>query len=294
MSKLLVIIVTYNGMKWLDKCLSSVVNSTVNADLFIVDNGSTDGSIEFIENNYPNAQFIISKENLGFGKANNIGFQYAIDHQYDYVYLLNQDAWVEDDTFELLINAHKKHSDYGIISPMQTIKDSSKLDAKFLKCCNSSILSDLLCHQKLQDIYEVNSVMAAHWLLPISTILLVGGFSPTFNHYGEDLNYINRVNFYNLKVGIAPAAYAIHDRENRKEPIKKRQYIFFVNNLVILSNPTIKRRVIRVINNYLQTLFKQKNSLNLFYGLKILLMYSQIVKNRKNSQRTKAFLNPYI
>lgn len=119
MSKLLVIIVTYNGMKWLDKCLSSVINSTIKADLFIVDNGSTDGSIEFMKQNYPDARLVISKENLGFGKANNLGLQYAVDNNYDYVYLLNQDAWVEPDTFEKLVDIQKQNPTFGVLSPLQ-------------------------------------------------------------------------------------------------------------------------------------------------------------------------------
>ena len=94
-NQLLVIIVNYNGMKWLERCLSSLTSSTVPSDVYIVDNGSTDGSQDYIRSNFKDAIFVQSEENLGFGKANNIGLQYAYEKGYEYVYLLNQDAWVE-------------------------------------------------------------------------------------------------------------------------------------------------------------------------------------------------------
>ena len=82
-NKLLVIIVTYNGMKWLERCLSSLIASSVASDVFIVDNGSTDGSQDYIRSNFKDAIFIQSEENLGFGKANNIGLQYAYEKGYE-------------------------------------------------------------------------------------------------------------------------------------------------------------------------------------------------------------------
>ena len=193
--KLLVIIVTYNGMKWIDKCLSSVNNSTIKADLFIVDNGSTDGTIEYIKEQYPEAHFIISKENLGFGRANNLGLRFALDNNYDFVYLLNQDAWVEENTFKNLIRINNKYPEYYIISPLQTNKEKTKLDANFSKFCSVDMSSDYICNQQPKEIYETDCAMAAHWMMSNRCIQDVGGFSPTFKHYGEDINYIDRIHY---------------------------------------------------------------------------------------------------
>ena len=76
---LLVIIVTYNAMKWVDRCFDSLIDSTYPNDVFVVDNGSTDGTQDYIKSKYPNVIFVQSGENLGFGKANNLGFKYAIE-----------------------------------------------------------------------------------------------------------------------------------------------------------------------------------------------------------------------
>ena len=102
--KLLVIVVVYNGMPWLERCLGSVSGTRSEllsaVDLFVVDNGSTDGSADFVAARFPEAMLVRSGQNLGFGRANNLGLQHAIENGYDAVYLLNQDAWVLPGTLE--------------------------------------------------------------------------------------------------------------------------------------------------------------------------------------------------
>ena len=105
MNRVLVIVVTYNGMKWLDRCLGSVEG----AHIFVVDNDSTDGSADYIHGHFPQVKLIRSAENLGFSKANNLGFEYALKKGYDYVYLLNQDAWLATGALETLVAAADSH-----------------------------------------------------------------------------------------------------------------------------------------------------------------------------------------
>ena len=88
MKKVLVIVVTFNGMKWLDRCLGSVRSSETPADLYVVDNASADGSADFVEREYPEAVLVRNSENLGFTQANNVGFRYALENGYDFAYLL--------------------------------------------------------------------------------------------------------------------------------------------------------------------------------------------------------------
>ena len=115
----LVIVVTYNAMKWAERCLSSLRNSSVSCDVMVIDNNSTDGTQNFIHTHFPEVELIENKKNLGFGQANNIGLQRVLDENYEYAYLLNQDAWVMPDTLEKLIDISKTHPEYGVLSPMQ-------------------------------------------------------------------------------------------------------------------------------------------------------------------------------
>lgn len=279
--KLLVIIVTYNGMKWLNKCLSSVANSSIAADLLIVDNGSTDGSIEFIKKNYPQAYLIESKENLGFGRANNIGLKYALDNNYDYVYLLNQDAWVNPDVFENLIETHRNNSEYGIISPLQVNSSFSKLDKQFSFLCPPQLCSDLLLNQSILSVYSAKMIMAAHWLMSRKCLTVVGGFSSTFPHYGEDNNYVNRAVFNNFKIGICPAAMAVHDREDRSITSEKKNYLNYIEILIRLSNPLQKHRYLMALKDIIY--YFSFENLSMRNILKIIRSLRLINRNFKES-----------
>jgi len=207
--KILVIVVTYNGMKWLDRCLSSVRASELPADLYVWDNDSTDGSADFVQRHFPEAKLIRSAENLGFAEANNKGMQYALDKGYDYVYLLNQDAWIEPSTLGTLVAAHQVHPEFGVLSPLQMTDGFAALDRQFGKILRSA----------QND--SVKRVMAAHWLVPRKALETVGLFSELFPIYGNDDNWCDRARYHGFKVGIVPTARAIHDRAYRQEPQEK-------------------------------------------------------------------------
>ena len=99
--KILTIIVTYNGMRWAQRCLQSLRDSEVHTDIYVIDNGSTDGTQAFIREHFPEAVMVQNARNEGFGRANNRGLRYALEHGYDYVYLLNEDAWIMPSTLGL-------------------------------------------------------------------------------------------------------------------------------------------------------------------------------------------------
>ena len=118
MGEVLVIVVTWNAMTWLERCLGSVRGSSVKADIMVVDNCSTDGTQEYVRRAFPDAVFVQNDSNAGFGAANNIGIKYALSHGYRYVYLLNQDAWIAPDVIGTLCTLALRHPDYGILSPV--------------------------------------------------------------------------------------------------------------------------------------------------------------------------------
>ena len=162
------IVVTYNGKKWLDKCLGSLLHGDIKIRTIVVDNGSTDGSQAYIQENYPEVEFVQSEENLGFGKANNIGLEKAKLMKADYVFLLNQDAWISPDCVPKLIEAQRQSPEYGILSPIQYNGDGSDLDFKFHRFLGgaSGLLMDLLSTDRsLKDIYDIPFVNAAMWLI---------------------------------------------------------------------------------------------------------------------------------
>lgn len=295
MEKILVIIVTYNGMEWMERCLDSITRSTLPADIFIVDNGSTDGTQDYIRSCGKEIIFRQSGENLGFGRANNLGLQYAADNGYDYVYLLNQDAWVEEATFETLINVHRSHPEYGILSPMQIQANGQHMDRNFLngvasRCVEGNFMEDLY-FGTLQDVYEVKDVMAAHWLISMDCLRRTGGFSPTFRHYGEDNNYVDRVEYHGFKTGFVPATKAVHDRENRSDSLGDPTRRINIITLVELSDITRSKPWFRLIFRHLQYIYKYRTLRHFKSMFQCIRDLRTILENRRESTKTGAFLN---
>lgn len=215
--KIYVIIVTYNGMKWIDRCIGDLRKSTIPVRTIVVDNGSIDGTVDFITQNYPEVEIYVMEKNLGFGQANNYGIKIALKRDCDYVYLLNQDAYVFPDMFEQLLKAHKDANEgkIGILSPMHLYRDCSHFDNHFKGYISSGcpeIVQDMILNEP-KSYYYVEGVPAAGWLMPSSTLETIGGFDPIFFHYDEDNNYIQRLNYHGLRTVIVPSAKMIHDRE---------------------------------------------------------------------------------
>lgn len=218
--KLFVIVVTYKGQQWYDRCFSSLRESTIPIQTVVIDNASNDGSIELIQDNYPEIHLIESRENLGFGRANNIGIKYALCNGADYVFLLNQDAWVESDTLEKLVDIHLRHSEYGILSPIHLNAEKSGIEKGLINYLDDKSITDKtlfvdLYFGRLKEVYRTNYVNAAAWLLPRKTLETVGGFDPIFLHYGEDDNYMHRVLYRKMRIGICPSCRIVHDTERR-------------------------------------------------------------------------------
>jgi GT2 family glycosyltransferase len=288
--KLLVIIVTYNAMQWAKRCFDSLKASSIANDVFVVDNGSSDGTQDYIKNNYPTVIFKQSETNLGFGKANNIGLQYALDNHYDYVYLLNQDAWIMPDTFEKLVKVQRENPVYGILSPMQLQGNEKNFDKNFRNLALYKPLNDVfpiddLYFNDLKDVYEVSFVMAAHWLISIDCLKKVGGFSPTFRHYGEDDNYIQRAQYYNFKIGVVPNANAIHDRADRIITKEQQMYFNYRKWLIIMSNPFSSKKHYKhlIIRDTILNVKKYRSIVPIKYCYRLLKEYKQIIENKHYS-----------
>ena len=287
-SKVLVIIVTYNAMQWIAKSIQSVMESEIPLDLFVIDNMSTDNTVKHIKENYPSIKLVQNKANLGFGAANNIGLQYALDYNYPYVYLLNQDAWIKPDTIRLLIETNMAAPQYGILSPMQMQSNEKELDKNF-----SVVFSKAA---QTGSLILVKSVMAAHWLISRECLLEVGGFSPTFRHYGEDDNYCDRTRQKGFKIGIVTKAIAVHDRSNRTSNAPKKIYESYIRTLVYLSG--FERSSFFAIYGFacdcIKFLFKEKSFLFTNYIKEIFSNFKQIRENKKESLVKTAFLEQKI
>jgi len=204
-------------MRWIDRCLNSLLASTIPTRILVIDNSSDDGTSEYIKTNFPSIELICSNVNLGFGAANNIGFQKALDLKADYVFLLNQDASIEPNTVKILTDSAGKYPKYGVLSPMHWNGNADSLEIKFNEYLHlentPKLVSDYITQQPIKQIYESQFINAAAWLLPIHTINEIGGFDPLFYHYGEDEDYVKRLRYNGLKLGVVPSSIIYHDTD---------------------------------------------------------------------------------
>ena len=289
---MLVIVVTYNGEKWIRNCLASVAPEK-GVDGVVVDNGSTDGTVETVRREFPHVAVVQTGKNIGFGRANNIGLRMALEKGYEYAYLLNQDAWILPDDIKKLMEAARRHPEYGIVSPIHVYSDMAELDDCFRKAVPKTLIDGSMLAANMEGaIYQTKkNIPAAHWLLNLNVVREVGGFSPTFFHFGEDDNLTHRMLFRGYKCGIVPSVCAVHDRKSR---VKDKDAILKLTKgywLLTLSDINISRsaRLRRMATSVFYTGLSHPGW-TLKNALAIVGRYRTIRANREMSKKESAFL----
>jgi hypothetical protein len=107
-----VIIVSFNGLAHLRECLDAVLAQTYpSLEIVLVDNGSTDGSDDFVGRTYPAVKLVRSETNLGFAGGNNLGGRHSAG---DYVYFLNNDTRADRDAVAALMRAREAHPEHAV------------------------------------------------------------------------------------------------------------------------------------------------------------------------------------
>ena len=221
------VIVTYNGMQWIDRCLQSIRHSSVSMSTIVVDNNSTDDTLTHIKANYLEVILLPQEENKGFGQANNIGIEYAMQKQASHILLLNQDAAIQPDALQILL----QHDDgQHLLTPLHMNGDGRYIDDNFFE---NTLLFEL---PEKHEVKEVPYVNAACWLLPIEIIRQVGGFNPLFYHYGEDNNYIQRLQYYHFEIRLISDAIVYHDREKHGNEQLYRSGVLYRKLLLVATD----------------------------------------------------------
>ncbi len=299
-----IIIVTYNAVKWAEKCFSSLRKSSVPVQVIVIDNCSEDGTQEYIKNNFPEVNFIQNQENLGFGKANNIGIEIAYKKGADFFYLMNQDAWIYENSIQKLLDVYETHprkSEIGILSPMHLDGSEKKLDIFLDKYISQNfetrMISDFYLNST-KPYYEISFINAAHWFIPKDTIEKIGGFNPYFFHYGEDNEYVNRLHFHHKKILLCTNSKVIHAG---KQELGKVDYQKFRNNFLEIKilNPGYKNALQKELKSLQLSRAKHFLKGNLQFAKELNSSYKKIKSESINlkklqqeaSQEGSTFLN---
>jgi len=222
-----IVIVNYNVKDFLLECLRSIESASKGLDIetIVVDNNSSDGSVEFLEPLFPQVTFIKAGDNLGFGKANNIGIKRA---KGKYLLILNPDTLLEQNTLHAMFEYMEQNPGIGIagckvLNPDGTFQSACRrgFPTPWASFCKLFGLQKLFPKSTLfgkynptvrdeNESYYVDAVIGAFMFCRTELIKEIGGFDEKFFMYGEDLDMCYRVQKAGYKVGYFSGATIIH------------------------------------------------------------------------------------
>lgn len=208
--KLSIIIVNYNVEHFLEQCLYAVEKAikTINAEVFVVDNDSADGSCAMVSKKFPWVKLIANKDNVGFSRANNQAMRIA---EGEYFLLLNPDTVVEEDTFSKTVNFMDSHKDAGglgvkmidgkgrflpeskrgVPTPMVAFYKIFGLSKLFPRSPKFSRYH--LGHLDMNQTHEVEILSGAFMLMRKTVLDKIGLLDEDYFMYGEDIDLSYRI-----------------------------------------------------------------------------------------------------
>ncbi len=229
----------------------------VDAEIFVVDNNSVDGSVEMVQKKFSSVQVIVNKENKGFSKANNQAIQLSTG---EYVLLLNPDTVVEEDTFEKIIRFMDAHPDAGGLG-VKMIDGSGKflpeskrgLPTPMVAFYKMFGLSKLFPRSKTFGKYhlsyldhdktsEVDVLAGAFMLIRKSILDKIGLLDETFFMYGEDIDLSYRITQSGFKNYYFPETRIIHYKGESTKKSSVNYVFVFYNAMIIFAQKHFSKK----------------------------------------------------
>lgn len=240
-----VVVLNWNGEHHLRNFLADVVSRSTEADVVVADNGSTDGSVEYVESLAPSVRLIRLDRNYGFAE----GYNRAIEQlaEYEYVVLLNSDVKVEEGWLQPLLA--RMESDGGIAAVGPKILDLNRPDhfeyagaaggyidylgypfcrGRILNCCERD-------EGQYDDVREVFWVGGAAMCCRTSVFMALGGFCGEFFAHQEEIDLCWRMQLAGYRVVIEPSSRVWHLGGGTLQKSSARKVYFnHRNNLAML------------------------------------------------------------
>ncbi len=222
-----IVIVSYNVRQYLRQCLESIERCRHQhaLEVVVVDNASHDGTVPLLAPLFPWVEFIALSENIGFGRANNIGIERARGR---YTLILNPDTIISEDTIATMIGYMDEHPEVGIcgckvLNPDGTFQAQCRRGfptpwVAFTKLFGLQALfprSRLFAqynqsYRSPDETYYVDAVIGAFMFCRTEQLRAIGGFDPDYFMYGEDLDLCYRMLKAGYKTAYVPTTTIIH------------------------------------------------------------------------------------
>ncbi len=262
-----IITVNYNVKEFLQNLIHSIHKAagSLTYEIIIVDNASSDGSVDFISQKFPEVKLIANDRNLGFGKANNQGLKIA---KGNYILLINPDAIVSEDTFTNMISFFENHPSVGlagckILNPDGTLQLACRrsFPGPWTSFCKVTGLSNLFPNSRLfarynltykdeNESYEVDAISGSFMMMKREVYEKTGGFDEDYFMYGEDLDLCYRIQQAGYKVYYVHETQIIHYKgeSTRRSGLDETKFFYDAMHLFVkkhLSSSLLVQFILR-------------------------------------------------
>ena len=215
-----IIIVNYNVRDYLISCIKSIFEQSSNSisiEIIVIDNNSSDNSVEFLKNNFPEIKLIINDKNEGFTKAANLG---AKSSKGKYLFILNPDTYFIEDSLSILFKLMEKNKNIALlgpamISPSKKIQQSYWRKPTLISTLFSLVYLDKMNRKKnyvnesINIIKKVETISGGAFFVRSFIFDLMRGFDQNF-FWMEDIDFCLRISSLGYEVYYTPQTRIVH------------------------------------------------------------------------------------
>jgi GT2 family glycosyltransferase len=221
MTRLAIILVTYNRADFVDKCIASITRAAtpdLHIRIIVMDNGSTDGAVEVLarvkESMPPNTVLDIhrTEDNRHVPSTYNRGFRLAWDEPCDYAMMMNDDTEFTEGSLERLLAAAAANPT-GMITPLQlNYRAPEHIDANWLRLVKrvDALVEDAVLGRTLRETYELETISGAAMIARANVWRAIGEWDETFWFYGVDDDICTRAKYLGYTNLLVPQSHLLH------------------------------------------------------------------------------------
>ncbi len=261
--QLSVVIVSYNVRFFLEQCLSSVYAALkdISGEVWVVDNASTDGSVEMVKTKFPDTKLIANTNNLGFSRANNLAIKQATGK---YILLLNPDTIVQEETFIKCINFMESHPNAGgltvkmIDGKGRYLPESKRgFPSPWSSFCKIFGFTSLFPHSKrfagyylghlsINATHEIEILPGAFMFLRTETLNRVGLLDEQFFLYGEDIDLSYRITLAGYNNFYYPECQIVHYKGESTKKGSLNYVVIFYKAMILFAQKHLSKKRARL------------------------------------------------
>jgi hypothetical protein len=243
--KILIVIVNHNGKNLLKKNLPYILKTkSINYDICVVDNNSTDDSVSFLEKEYPQIRIIRSKENMGYGRAHNLALERYPN--YGYYLFMNNDIRVTSDWLVKMLDVFNNKEKVGAVGPKILL--SQKRDGReVINSAGMDINNHYIAYDRYAGEYDqekysivekVDGISGAVMLISKEVLEKVKGFNPKMFLYYEDVDLSLRIRDAGYDIYYCGTSVVYHDHMASTESLGsfRRNWMNMQNRYVSIND----------------------------------------------------------